>query len=83
MPKVLSALAKPFTETVGLARWMLVIGVVITAVFVICALFAPWLAPYSFDQTSVDGVRFPKAAAPERRPPLRHRPACSSTSCRA
>jgi len=64
MPKVLSVLAKPFTETVGLARWMLVIGVLITAVFVICALFAPWLAPYSFDQTSVDGVRFPKAAAP-------------------
>ncbi len=64
MRKVLSALAKPFTETVGLARWMLVIGVVITAGFVVCALFAPWLAPYSFDQTSADGVQFPKAAAP-------------------
>jgi peptide/nickel transport system permease protein len=64
MRRVLSVLAKPFTETVGLARWMLVIGVVITAVFVVFALFAPWIAPYSFDQTSVDGVRFPKAAAP-------------------
>jgi peptide/nickel transport system permease protein len=64
MRKVLRALSKPFTDTVGLARWMLVIGVVITAVFVICALFAPWIAPYSFDQTSADGVQFPKAGAP-------------------
>ena len=34
MRRLLSAIAKPFTETTGLARWMLVAGVVITAVFV-------------------------------------------------
>jgi peptide/nickel transport system permease protein len=37
---------------------------VITAVFVILALFAPWIAPYGFAQSSVDGVRFPKVGPP-------------------
>lgn len=64
MRGVLKLLARPFTETVGLARWMLVIGVVITTVFVVCAVFAPWLAPYGFAQSATDGVRFPKAGAP-------------------
>ncbi|PUA79325.1 ABC transporter permease [Nocardioides currus] len=64
MRGVLKLLAKPFTDTVGLARWMLVIGVVITAAFIVCAVFAPWLAPYGFAQSAVDGTRFPKAGAP-------------------
>jgi peptide/nickel transport system permease protein len=64
MRKVLKALAKPFTDTVGLARWMLVIGLVITVVFVVLAVFAPWIAPYGFAQSAADGVRFPKAGAP-------------------
>lgn len=64
MRGVLNLLAKPFTDTVGLARWMLVIGVVITAAFIVCAVFAPWLAPYGFAQSAVDGTRFPKAGAP-------------------
>jgi peptide/nickel transport system permease protein len=64
MRAVLKGLARPFTETVGLARWMLVIGLVITAIFVIFAIFAPWIAPYGFAQASADGVRFPKAGAP-------------------
>jgi peptide/nickel transport system permease protein len=64
MRKILRALAKPFTETTGLARWMLVVGLAITAVFVICAIFAPWIAPYDFNQTSADGVEFAKRAAP-------------------
>lgn len=64
MRGVLRLLAKPFTDTVGLARWMLVIGVVLTAGFLVCALFAPWLAPYGFAQSAADGARFPKAGAP-------------------
>ena len=64
MRGVLRVLAKPFTDTVGLARWMLVIGVVLTLVFVVCAVFAPWLAPYGFAQSSADGVRFPKVVPP-------------------
>jgi peptide/nickel transport system permease protein len=61
---VLSAVVAPFSKTSGLARWMLVIGVVITAVFVIFAIFAPWLAPYGFDQYQANGVRFPKVGHP-------------------
>jgi peptide/nickel transport system permease protein len=60
----LSSVVKPFTQTSGLGRWMLVVGVVLTFGFLILGLFAPWLAPYGFDQTSVDGERFPKLAAP-------------------
>jgi len=43
---------------------MLVIGVVLSSLFVVCALFAPWLAPYGFAQSAADGVRFPKVGAP-------------------
>lgn len=64
MRAVLKALARPFTETAGLARWMLVIGIVMTAIFLICAIFAPLLAPYGFDQTSAHGVEFAKREAP-------------------
>jgi peptide/nickel transport system permease protein len=64
MRKLLRAVARPFTETTGLARWMLVIGLAITAVFVICAIFAPWIAPYDFNQTSADGVEFAKRESP-------------------
>jgi peptide/nickel transport system permease protein len=64
MKDFLRRLSKPFTETSGLARWMLILGLVLTTVFLVCAIFAPWLAPYSFAQSSADGVRFPKAGAP-------------------
>ncbi|HYG92698.1 MAG TPA: ABC transporter permease [Nocardioides sp.] len=64
MRGLLKALARPFTDTVGLARWMLVIGIVITATFVVLAIFAPWIAPYGFAESSADGVRFPKAGPP-------------------
>ena len=80
MRRLFSALAKPFTETTGLARWMLVVGVLVTAVFVICAIFAPWLAPYGFAQSSAHGVEFPKLGSPQLGAPLRHGPVCSSTS---
>jgi peptide/nickel transport system permease protein len=66
----LKALAKPFTDTTGFARWMLVGGVVITLFFVVCAIFAPWLAPYDFDQASADGKRFPKMAPPSSEHPF-------------
>ncbi len=64
MRGALKLITRPFTETAGLARWMLVIGLVLTAVFVVCALLAPWLAPYGFAQSAVDGARFPKAGHP-------------------
>ncbi len=64
MRRVLRVLGKPFTQTAGLARWLLVIGVVMTVLFLIFAIFAPWIAPYGFAQSSADGARFPKVGAP-------------------
>jgi peptide/nickel transport system permease protein len=59
-----SRLLAPFRNTTGLARWMLIIGIAITALFVVLALFAPWIAPTDFNQTRVDGVKMPKLEAP-------------------
>jgi len=45
-------------QSVGLQRGMLVTGLVITGLFLLMAIFAPWLAPYGFNQLSVDGESF-------------------------
>ena len=37
-------------QSVGLQRGMLVAGLVLTAVFLLLAVFAPWIAPYGYDQ---------------------------------
>jgi peptide/nickel transport system permease protein len=37
-------------QSVGLQRWMLVAGLVLSAIFLILAIFAPWIAPYSYNQ---------------------------------
>jgi peptide/nickel transport system permease protein len=63
-PKRGSWLLRPFTQTSGLARWILLAGVVLTLLFVILALFAPWIAPYGFNQKSAGGVDFPRVASP-------------------
>ena len=47
-----------YRQSVGLQRGMLTAGLVLCAVFVISALFAPWIAPYGFAQLSQDGERF-------------------------
>jgi len=65
MKSFFRAVWSPVSKTTGLARWMLVIGIVLTALFVIMAVFAPWLAPYGFSQYQTDsGERFPKLAPP-------------------
>ena len=61
---MLTNLLAPVRNTTGLARWFLLAGLLITAGFVLLALFAPWIAPLDFNQQSVDGVKLPKMAAP-------------------
>ncbi|MBA8795967.1 peptide/nickel transport system permease protein [Friedmanniella endophytica] len=51
-------------ESVGVQRVMLVIGVVITAVFVLVAVFAPVIAPYGYAQLSDARGAFPTQQAP-------------------
>lgn len=45
-------------RSVGLQRGMLIAGLVLTALLLLTALFAPLLAPYSWAQTAVNGQSF-------------------------
>jgi len=47
-----------FRQSVGVQRGMLVFGLVLSTVFIIVALFAQWIAPYSWAQRSIDGQDF-------------------------
>ena len=59
------AFIKQIWNTKGLARWIFLTGLVITVVFVVFAIFAPWIAPFDFNQTrDAAGVKFPKLQAP-------------------
>ena len=51
-------------STHGLQRITLIFGLVLIAVFVIAAVFAPLIAPYGFAQSSADGVDFARQQSP-------------------
>lgn len=57
-------LTSPIRQTTGLGRWVLLSGVVIVAIFVILAVFAPLIAPYGFAQNSDAAGDFAQKAAP-------------------
>ncbi|MEH3034164.1 MAG: dipeptide ABC transporter ATP-binding protein [Aeromicrobium erythreum] len=48
----------------GLQRFMLVLGFVIIALFLVVAVLAPWIAPYGFNQDRANGVVFGAQQAP-------------------
>lgn len=54
-----------FRQSVGLQRGMLVTGLVITGFFVLMAIFAPLLAPYGYNQLSIDGESFGSQRPPD------------------
>ena len=55
----------PIREARGLPKWVLYVGLAIVLVFVVFAIFAPWISPYPFDQYhTAAGVRFPKSGPP-------------------
>lgn len=62
--RIARAISAPYRRSVGTARGMLVAGTIIVVVVVLVAIFAPLIAPYGFDQVSVDGGRFPKQDPP-------------------
>jgi peptide/nickel transport system permease protein len=65
MRAILRTLVRPFATTQGVARWMLLVGAFISAVFLICAVFAPWIAPYGFAQyRDANGKQFPQVGHP-------------------
>ena len=52
---------------VGWQKGILVTGLVLTAFFLIVAVFAPWIAPYGYAQIKdADGVAFPTQAPPSK-----------------
>lgn len=53
-----------FQKSVGLQRGMLVAGLVLTALFLLTACFAPLLAPYGYAQLSDADGNFPTQEAP-------------------
>ena len=48
----------------GLQRFMLLLGFVMVGAFIIVAVFAPWIAPYGFNQVSAHGHTFGTQIAP-------------------
>ena len=54
----------PIADARGMARGMLWTGAGITLVFVLLAIFAPLLSPYSFDQYEVGHHRFAQLGHP-------------------
>lgn len=53
-----------FNKSVGLQRGMLVAGLVLTAVFLLTAIFAPLIAPFGFSQISDADGGFPAQEPP-------------------
>ena len=65
LPGVRRALT-PIGEARGMPRAMLWIGTGITLAFILMALLAPVISPYSFDAFEANGKRFPQLAPPSR-----------------
>ncbi|HXD60900.1 MAG TPA: ABC transporter permease [Lacisediminihabitans sp.] len=57
-------------QSVGLQRGMLVVGLVICGIFLITAIFAPWLAPYGFSQLADAHGQFGAQSPPSSAHPL-------------
>jgi peptide/nickel transport system permease protein len=60
----LARILAPFRQAKGVQRFMLLTGTVLSFVFVFCAIFAPLIAPFDFDQYQDAAGRFPQQAAP-------------------
>ena len=48
----------------GLQRFMLLLGFIMVAAFILIAIFAPWIAPYDFNDDRANGVIFGTQQAP-------------------
>jgi peptide/nickel transport system permease protein len=55
---------QPIRDARGLPKVLLWVGAIIFAIFVICAIFARWIAPYSFQATQSGHTQFPKYGHP-------------------
>jgi peptide/nickel transport system permease protein len=70
-PGAFRRIVAPFREASRLPKAVVWAGVVITAGFIVLAIFAPAFAPYDFDSyRTADGVRFEKQQAPSAEHPF-------------
>jgi peptide/nickel transport system permease protein len=60
----LARILAPFRQAKGVQRFMLLTGTAMSLVFIFCAIFAPLIAPFDFDQYQDAAGRFPQQAAP-------------------
>jgi peptide/nickel transport system permease protein len=60
----LARILAPFRQAKGVQRFMLLTGTALSFVFIFCAIFAPLIAPFDFDQYQDAAGRFPQQAAP-------------------
>ncbi|HWK28795.1 MAG TPA: ABC transporter permease [Solirubrobacter sp.] len=64
---LLSKIAAPYKQSHGVQRFMLITGTVLSLAFILMAIFAPLIAPYSFDTYQDAQGRFPQQGAPTSR----------------
>src|SRR4051812_43977944 len=64
---LLSKIASPYKHSHGVQRFMLVTGTVLSIGLIVMAVFAPLLAPYSFDTYQDAAGRFPQQGHPSPR----------------
>lgn len=61
---MLTRLTSPFRNTTGMARWLLIVGLLMTAFFLFLAVFAPWVAPTGFNESVMNGKEIADNQAP-------------------
>ncbi len=66
---ILSKIAHPYKQSHGIQRFMLVSGSVVFLLIVLAAIFAPLVAPFSFDTYQDAQGRFPTQGEPSDRNP--------------
>ena len=64
---LLKRLAAPYRQSHGIQRFMLVSGTAVSLLFILMAIFAPLIAPYSFDTYQDAQGRFPTQGEPSDR----------------
>ena len=64
---IFSKIASPYKQSHGVQRFMLVTGTIVSLLVILMAIFAPLIAPYSFDTYQDAAGRFPTQGHPTGR----------------
>src|SRR3954452_4068870 len=64
---IFSKIAAPYKQSHGVQRFMLVTGTILSIGLILLAIFAPQIAPYSFDTFKDAAGEFPRQGHPDAR----------------